>query len=354
MANLIVNVNNPYEIVYSNNGLDSIAVTVCDKLYFGKVFIISDKNVAPLYLDIVKNSFEREGKDVAFFVMETSDISKNIQMYSNIIDAMVKAEIKKDDILLALGGGVVGDVAGFVASTYMRGIGLVHVPTTFLAQIDSSIGGKTGLNTELCKNIIGTIYQPKMVFVDINLIKTLPVKEIKNGLGEAIKYGILMNGEALSILENGLGDSNVERFVQLCGQYKASLVESDENDNGKRRLLNLGHTIGHAIEAASGYTIDHGMAVSKGIKFMLDLALNKKSISIEEYTKVMTIFNKYGIDTTINNTSNELYKYILLDKKGREGKISFVEIVSLGYCRVRSFDKESFKDMLDEGLSSKI
>lgn len=354
MAKLVVNVNNPYEIEYCTGGINNIAKYICDKFFFGKIFVLTDKNVASLYLKTITELFKKEDKEVFSIEIEPGDNSKNLQTYSDVINAMTDAQIKKDDLLIALGGGVVGDLAGFVAASYMRGISLINVPTTFLAQIDSSIGGKSSLNSLLCKNIIGTICQPKLVYIDINLIKTLPVSEIKNGLGEAIKYGILIGGEPLAMLEKGLGDSNIERFIQLCGQYKASLVETDENDNGKRRILNLGHTIGHAIEAASGYSINHGLAVAKGLKFMLDYALNKKSITNDEYAKIISLFEKYAIDTSIDFSSDELFKYILLDKKGKEGKISFVEIVSLGYCRVRSFDKESFKELLDESLSSKI
>jgi len=353
MSNLIVNVNNPYDVIYEQGCLDRAGSIIADKLVFSRAFILTDRNVGPIYLERLEQSFKNEGKEVFSYKMDCGDTSKNLESYGFIIDKMVEIGIRKDDLIVALGGGVVGDMAGFISSSYMRGLNLIQIPTSFLAQIDSSIGGKTGLNTAFCKNVIGTISQPKLVLVDVDLIKTLPRKEVINGMGEAIKYAVLMGGESLGIIEKGLGGGNIERFIQLCGQYKSSLVEADEYDRGKRRLLNLGHTIGHAIETASDYSISHGLAVAKGIKFMMDVALKKGSIKETDYNRLISIFNKYGIDTSIDYDANELYKFVLLDKKGREGKISYIEILALGYCRISTIELESFKEMLDETLSNK-
>lgn len=226
----------------------------------GSVLVVCDDRVAPLYLQAVQESLCMAGFAADSFVFPHGEESKNLATYARLLSHLAKKGLTKSDTLLALGGGVVGDLTGFAAATYLRGLGFVQAPTTLLAAVDSSVGGKTAVDLPEGKNLVGSFYQPELVVMDMETLKTLPAEEYACGMAEVIKYGVLGDRDLFDQVKEGAGRFDEEAVVARCIQMKADIVREDEFDEGKRQLLNLGHTLGHAVEKASGLTIPHGQA----------------------------------------------------------------------------------------------
>ena len=269
-----------------------------------------------------------------------------------MFDALLEAKFDRTSTLIALGGGVIGDITGFAAASYQRGVGFIQVPTTLLSQVDSSVGGKTGINHELGKNMIGAFYQPKAVIIDVNTLDTLSNQEFSAGMAEVIKYGLLGNADFLSMLEANI-ESIMARKKDLiievifnCCQDKARIVELDEFEKGKRALLNLGHTFGHGIENAFGYgNYLHGEAVSIGMVMAAKLSKDEGNLSHEETLRVESILSKADLPISINKTidSETLITAMSLDKKSIDGKIRLVLLKSLGDSYLTdSYSNENF------------
>lgn len=238
----------------------------------GKVVIITDSHVAPLYVDAVASSFSAAGYPVTTITVAAGEQSKSLERAGEIYSRLYAMKIRRRDAVCALGGGIIGDLSGFVASTYMRGVGLIQIPTTLLAQVDSSVGGKTGVNITEAKNYVGTFYQPDLVVADTGTLKTLPADQLREGLAEVVKYALLEGDDFLERLEEGKDEffppagEYVTAIVSRCLQYKLRVVAEDERDLGLRAVLNLGHTVGHGIEAAGNFTTySHGQAVALGL-----------------------------------------------------------------------------------------
>lgn len=336
MQNIRVNLNqNSYDIVFDS--LETLGECVRPLVKGKNVLVVTDDNVARFYLAKVEKSLEAQGFCVFESVVKSGEASKTPETYLSIVGDLAKHGFLREDTVVALGGGVVGDMAGFAAATYMRGINLVQVPTSLLAMIDSSIGGKVGVDLEEGKNLLGAFYQPKLVFVDAGTLDTLPENEWQNGLGEGLKYALLDGGRTFEIMDGNVKE-NIEEFVGLCAAYKAKIVEADEKEAGQRRLLNLGHTLGHAIEKKSGYTIPHGKAVKYGLAFILHASLslygNEKAVK-----KAEELIEKYGTDCPYKIT--DLLPLIKNDKKAESEGINAVFVKDIGDCRVQ---KTSFDD----------
>ena len=238
----------------------------------------------------------------------------------------------RDGVIVALGGGVVGDLAGFVAGTYMRGIDYVQVPTTLLAAIDSSVGGKTAVDLKAGKNLAGRIYPPKAVVCDLDMLSTLPRAEWKCGLGEAVKYAVLAGGEIYDIMQAG-AENDLERLVDLCIDYKRRIVEEDENERGLRRLLNLGHTVGHAIETESALGFPHGVCVAMGIKVMARACVSAGLMPKDDYIALSSLLQKYGFPECPYSI-RAVAEHIAHDKKIAAGKVNAIVIRGIGRCEV--------------------
>ncbi len=332
-----VKLNNSYDIIIDKGLLENVGEYIAKCIPGAKkALVVSDSNVYPLYFNKVKNSLEKVGIETAGFQFEAGEESKNFATYESVIDACIGEHLTREDVVVALGGGVVGDIAGFAAATFMRGIKVVQLPTTLLAGIDSSIGGKTGIDIPQGKNLVGAFHQPSIVLYDLNTLETLPAVEFKNGLGEGIKYAILMGGRALELLLKGLNEENIEEFVGLCAQYKADIVVADEKESGQRKLLNLGHTIGHAIEKKSNYTMPHGAAVIKGILYIAKGAVKHGSLQKEALDTIVEICKMYELDYKLDIDAKDLISEISSDKKMHaDGSISFIDIEALGLCKVK-------------------
>ena len=319
-----------YPIYIGLNILETIG-----NLFSGeKVLIVSNPLVYNLYgsniIDALSNC------EIDTFLISDGETYKNISTACSIYEHLLNGNFDRHSIIIALGGGVVGDTAGFVASTYMRGIKYVHVPTTLLAQVDSSIGGKVAINHPMAKNIIGSFYQPYFVYSDIKTLETLSNEEFANGMAEVIKYALIGDKTLFEFLAQNDPNSirhnqNLLHLVSTCAQIKANIVEKDEKEQNLRMLLNFGHTIGHALESASEYTIKHGNAVSIGMVVAIKLSVKIGLLKKECENEIINLFQKYKLPTYIKGFEpNEIYDLMKNDKKILNGKVRFILIKSIG------------------------
>jgi 3-dehydroquinate synthase len=311
----------------------------------GKVAVVTNPIVAPLYLDRIGEALERSGFAVVPIFMPDGEEHKNLQSLQTIYDRLIAERFERKSCVLALGGGVVGDLAGFAAATYLRGVPYVQVPTTLLAQVDSSVGGKTGVNHADGKNLIGAFYQPKLVLIDVAVLRSLPRRELVAGLAEVIKYGIIADAALFGLLED-----KVEKLIELDGDLlarvistscaiKAKVVEADEREDDYRAVLNFGHTIGHALETVTGYTqFLHGEAVGVGMVKAAALSAQQGFCDQKSLDRVVNLIKKAGLPTEIpsNVSVQSLIQGMEVDKKAVGGKIKFVMCEGIGKARFHS------------------
>ena len=341
--------------IYIGIDLLSMKSLFVDQIQGRQVMIVTNKTVAPLYLDKLTSILD--GFNVQSVILPDGEEFKTLETLNKVFDALLEAKFDRTSTLIALGGGVIGDITGFAAASYQRGVGFIQVPTTLLSQVDSSVGGKTGINHELGKNMIGAFYQPKAVIIDVNTLDTLSNQEFSAGMAEVIKYGLLGNADFLSMLEANI-ESIMARKKDLiievifnCCQDKARIVELDEFEKGKRALLNLGHTFGHGIENAFGYgNYLHGEAVSIGMVMAAKLSKDEGNLSHEETLRVESILSKADLPISINKTidSETLITAMSLDKKSIDGKIRLVLLKSLGDSYLTdSYSNENFMKVVN-------
>ena len=341
--------------IYIGIDLLSMKSLFVDQIQGRQVMIVTNKTIAPLYLDKLTSILD--GFNVQSVILPDGEEFKKLETLNKVFDALLEAKFDRTSTLIALGGGVIGDITGFAAASYQRGVGFIQVPTTLLSQVDSSVGGKTGINHELGKNMIGAFYQPKAVIIDVNTLDTLSNQEFSAGMAEVIKYGLLGNAEFLSMLEANI-ESIMARKKDLiievifnCCQDKARIVELDEFEKGKRALLNLGHTFGHGIENAFGYgNYLHGEAVSIGMVMAAKLSKDEGNLSHEETLRVESILSKADLPISINKSidSETLITAMSLDKKSIDGKIRLVLLKSLGDSYLTdSYSNENFMKVVN-------
>jgi 3-dehydroquinate synthase len=324
----------------------------------GKVIIISNDIVAPLYLGRVQPLF---GSQLAGeIVLPDGEAHKDLDAISHIYDRLMQGKFDRNTTLVALGGGVVGDITGFAAATYQRGINFVQLPTTLLAQVDSSVGGKTGVNHALGKNMIGAFYQPRCVLADTTVLKTLPKREIRAGLAEVLKYG-LMNDAGFfdwlaehSELVLELDAESISKVIKVCCEAKADIVAQDEKETGVRALLNLGHTFGHAIETASGYgTWLHGETVAMGMVMAADLSVRSGMMEAASASRIRQVLEQnYGMPVVppADITVEQYLDLMSSDKKAELGKIRFVLLKAIGEAAIEGdVEAEVLKGTLTAG-----
>ncbi|MDO8424752.1 MAG: 3-dehydroquinate synthase [bacterium] len=309
-----------------------------------KYGIITDSNIKKLYGEKLQNIFIEQGLKMELFDFPAGEKSKNWEVAGSIGRELVKKDLDKGSLIIAVGGGVVGDLAGFVASIYKRGIGYVQIPTTLLAQVDSSIGGKTGVDVPQGKNLFGTFYQPKAVFADIDFLKTLPEEEIKNGLAEVIKYGMIRDAELFRYLEENYSSRTDDFYLSIikrCCQIKAKIVEQDEKEEELRKILNYGHTVGHAIESAQGYKISHGRAVALGMICEGKISNEIELLNDEDLNRQNQLIKNIGLPTAYKGQLDDLIDIMKKDKKAKSGEIHFVFPVKIGEVK-RENDQIAF------------
>lgn len=312
-----------------------------------KVMVITDSNVAPLYLDKLLTLLKGISKETYYYVIEAGESSKSIENFLKILSYSAKCGLTRGDGFIALGGGVVGDLTGFVSASYMRGISFYQIPTTLLSAIDSSVGGKTAVNLPEGKNLVGAFHQPKGVFFDSNTLKTLPYEEMLCGIGEAIKYSALSGGRIFEILEQGINDNNLKELIALCVEYKAKIVNADEKESGERKILNLGHTIGHAIEKLSGFTVKHGVAVVQGLYAIIALQLKEGTIDKYDANRLLKLFEKYDFKPNTTYALSDIISCLYNDKKSLGGgEISIIKIEKIGKPFIERVEIEKIRNLL--------
>lgn len=324
-----------YNITISDNDINKTMSDVKSFIGDKKALFVLSKRVYKLY----KNELNLDVKNI--FILNDGEKEKNIKNYTKILDKAATIGLTRKDTIVAIGGGVVGDIAGFAASTYMRGINYIQVPTTLLSMVDSSVGGKTAIDMFNIKNIVGAFYQPKAVFININFLKTLPIKEFSSGLGEVLKYAFIEDSckykhslfffEYLTLSCSKVFEKEsmtIMRLIEYCLQLKIAVVNQDEKENSLRKILNLGHTIGHALEAITHYKkFTHGEAVVQGIFFIFDWAYSKNLINYSYYRLSIDLLNKYGFKQVLiskNFSPEKLVEIMKKDKKASQHDITFI------------------------------
>jgi 3-dehydroquinate synthase len=317
----------------------------CAKISLGnRCAIISDAHVAPLYGKAALQSLTKAGFDAVQITVPAGETSKSIKFVESCYAQLAAHRLERKSFIVALGGGVVGDLAGFVAATYLRGISFVQVPTTLLAQVDSSVGGKVGVNLKAGKNLVGAFHQPRIVMCDLNTLTTLPAREFRAGLAEVIKYGIIYDAELFRRLERelpkiiGRDPKTLAVVIARCCEIKADVVAQDETETGLRAILNFGHTIGHALEAISGYgKYLHGEAISIGQVAAAQLSRTLLGLSPADVARIAALFNNAGLPTHVQLSPPQLKRLnaaMKLDKKVSADEVKFVLANKIGHVEI--------------------
>ncbi len=343
-----------YEIIIERHSLDQVSEWLGHLWENKKIAIISDTNVFPIYGERILNQLE-EKYDVVHYVVPAGEKSKSLEMAAMLYDFLAEEQFTRSDGIIALGGGVVGDLAGFVASTYMRGIAFVQIPTSLLAQVDSSIGGKTAVNTPKAKNMIGTFAQPDGVLIDPETLATLPEKRIQEGIAEIIKCGAISDESLWEDLAGFSGISELvahgEEVIEKALRVKKKVVEEDQYDNGNRLLLNFGHTIGHAIENTAGYgEISHGEAVAIGMVQISRKAEARREMPKGITAQIIAMNQKYHLPIAYTPWQEEaLFQAITHDKKARGQNLKIILLEKIGQAKVKTIPIEEINYYLKEG-----
>ena len=315
-----------------------------------KVAIISDSTVWPLYGKTVNDSLLNAGFSCCHYIFQAGEASKSGQTYLDILNFLAENHLTRSDLLVALGGGVVGDITGFAAATYLRGISCIQIPTTLLSMVDSSVGGKTAIDLPAGKNLAGAFYQPDLVLCDIEALKTLPQEIFRDGCAEVIKYGILYDPDLFAHLENNGLDFDRESVITRCIALKRDVVAEDEFDTGMRQKLNLGHTIGHAIEGSSNYTLAHGEAVAIGMAIISRSAASFHICDETVCTQIVSVLKQFGLSTTTEYSSEVLTQIALSDKKRAGCVINLIVPLKIGNCIIRPTPVTELKSFIEAGL----
>ncbi len=329
MEKITVHASGTYDILINKGDLSGIGQALRERFKPCTIAILSDDKVFPLYGRTVTDALEAAGFRTIAHVIPNGEQSKTLDNVTAFIDCMVRAQVTRTDMVLALGGGVVGDMAGFAAAIYLRGIPYIQVPTTLLAAVDSSVGGKTAVDISAGKNLVGAFHQPALVYLDTETLSTLDPSVLRDGFAEVIKYGIILDSNLFRTVATP-GTFDLTKVIARCIEIKRDVVEQDEFDKGLRGLLNFGHTFGHAIEKLSGFTITHGSAVARG---MIIAARVARVYGFTDYTDVITkVVKDYGFETDCPFKADELYSVILSDKKRSGADITLVLPKEIGAC----------------------
>ncbi|MBQ8001517.1 MAG: 3-dehydroquinate synthase [Ruminococcus sp.] len=315
-----------------------------------RAVIISDSNVAPLYAQRVSDSLCGRGFDTSLFVVEAGEESKNPENLIKAADFCAQSELTRSDVIVALGGGVITDMAGLCAALYQRGVAVCQIPTSLLAMVDSSVGGKTAVNLSRGKNMFGAFYQPSMVICDSTVLSTLPECEFSNGMAEVIKYAVLKGGRVRELLDADNIQDNLDELIEECVKIKKEYVCEDEFDTGARQFLNLGHTIGHAIERNSNFEIAHGSAVSAGMCIVARACRELGICTADTAGYIEALCRKFNLPTAVSMNSEALFEASLSDKKRMGQKVTLVLIRSIGECFLEKTGVETTRNIIEKGL----
>ncbi len=352
---------NPYEVVVGQGLVADIVTHVRPFLSNGRVFVVTDAHIEPLHLKPVLQQFDTAGITAGYLVLPAGEGTKSWDGLKQVTDAFVAAGLDRKDVVIALGGGVIGDLTGFACAVYMRGIDFIQIPTTVLAQVDSSVGGKTAIDHPQGKNLIGAFHQPRLVLCDLDVLKTLPAREIRCGYAEIIKYGLLGDAEFFDWLEANdsrvlaLEPEAIQHAVAKSVQMKADIVAQDEREGGVRALLNLGHTFGHALEAEVGFgdTLLHGEAVAVGMAQAFRYSAREGLCDTGQAERAIAAIQHAGLPARMSDVRNapfspeRLLVHMGHDKKAEGGNLTFVLVKGIGQAyAAKKVARDSIRDFL--------
>ena len=341
MQTIHVNVQDSYNVLVGSGLLTQSGELIRDvDSRIQKLFIVSDSNVAPLYLEKLRDVLQSAGFEVFSFVFAAGEQSKKLETVGQILGQLAQNAFTRTDALVALGGGVTTDIAGFAASIFLRGIKVFQIPTSLLAQVDASVGGKTGVDLPQGKNLVGAFWQPSLVIIDTSLLATLSDVLFTEGMAEVIKYAFICDKNLFEKLQHKVSKSSpeLESVVARCVQIKADIVSQDEHDNGLRQLLNFGHTIGHVIEARSNFKVSHGFAVAKGME-----RISRKS---DIHEPLVSLLKLYDLPCDDDISADQIIQGVMNDKKKRGGNITIAYVAKIGSGELRTMDLQEFKNYL--------
>ena len=344
MITVTIHASRSYDVLIGSGLLPRLGEETVKLGNVKTVCIVSDSNVWPLYGETAKSSLEYAGFCVVSFVFPAGEASKNGFTYLELLNYLAENQLTRSDLIVALGGGVVGDLAGFAAASYLRGIRFVQVPTTLLAAVDSSVGGKTAIDLPAGKNLAGAFCQPSLVLCDTDTLNTLPTEIFRDGCAEVIKYAILYDPSLFAWLETQGLSFHREAVIARCVELKRDVVMEDEYDTGARMQLNLGHTIGHGVEAASHFGISHGCEVAIGT------AIVCRGSKCQDTDRILSLLQAFGLPTDTAFSAEDLYAFTLSDKKRSGNTISLIVPQKIGTCHIVPTPVEELKSFIQAGL----
>lgn len=347
---ITVKASKEYQVIIGNDLLSEIDLFCRQVAAPDKIAIISDSNVWPIYGANVQTVLTNAGFQICVYVLPAGEESKNGQRYLEILNFLAENKVTRSDLLIAIGGGVVGDITGFCAATYLRGVSYIQVPTSLLAMVDSSVGGKTAIDLPAGKNLAGAFYQPSLVLCDLKTLNTLPRDIFADGCAEVIKYSVLFDKPLFEhLLTNGV-DFDRESVISRCVSLKRDIVVNDEFDRGQRQLLNLGHTIGHGIELSSNFQISHGKAVAIGMAIIAKAGQNFGFCDKDTYIKIINILTKFGLPTFAECSAEQLYYCALSDKKRAGIRVNLIIPREIGNCIIKPTPVSDLLTFIKAGL----
>ena len=344
MTTVTISASKTYDVNIGAGLLNTLAAEVSALGKVEHVLIVSDSNVFPLYGEICATQLEAAGFGVSRFIFPAGEESKNADTYLRLLSALAGSHLTRSDCIVALGGGVVGDLAGFAAATYLRGIRFIQIPTTLLAAVDSSVGGKTAIDLPEGKNLAGAFCQPSLVLCDTDTLDTLPREVFLDGCAEVIKYGILYDPQLFASLEETGPGFDRESVIARCVQWKKAVVMEDEFDTGERMKLNLGHTIGHCIEKQSNFAISHGKAVAIG------MAMAARAGKCPDKDRIEAILKQFDLPISTVCSAEELCVHALSDKKRSGSTVNLILPRAIGNCAIVSTPVNTLQAFLEAGL----
>lgn len=349
MEKVKVNLSKSYEVLIGYDTSALLGKKIKEMFPDSKVCIVTDDNVAILHLDGVREKLYDSKIESFTFKFRHGEDSKSPEKLFELLEFLAEKHFTRGDVMIALGGGVTGDLAGLAAAMYMRGMHLIQMPTTLLAMVDSSVGGKTAVNLEGGKNLAGVFYQPDLVLCDTQMLKTLPRENFCDGIAEIIKYGVIADRRLFELVRDGGAILNLEKVIARCVAIKRDIIKDDEYDNGRRMLLNFGHTLAHSMEKLSNYQISHGSAVAMGMILMSEIAWNNKFSTERCQDEIIDALLENNLPVSCPYEPRELYYNAVNDKKRTAGTITIIVPERIGKCKRMEISLTEFRELLNNG-----
>ena len=349
MKTVHIDASRSYDVRIGRGLLDDCGRQIAERVRCASTAVVADDTVYALYGERVCASLEAAGVRTVCYVFPHGEKSKNLLEYAKILNFLAENRVTRADALIALGGGVTGDLGGFAAATYLPGIPFVQLPTTLLAAVDSSVGGKTAVDLPAGKNLAGAFYQPELVLCDLDTLDSLPREIFLDGCAEVIKYAVLGSRELFALLADIPSGKGLEEVTARCVEMKRDFVQSDELDRGARQMLNLGHTFGHAVEASSRFTLSHGKSVAIGMAMILRAACSRGLCSAETRDAVIALLQRYGLPTECPYPADMLLGALSADKKIFGTRLNLVVPTDIGACRLLPVGVDELSGWLRDG-----